>query len=85
MPVLSEFTSYMDWGPDAGRWSRMLHNRQISMGVDYFINNSHGSKASILDKNAGVFSKHKSEVEFGGKEKEILKGELRPGELRMDV
>ena len=34
MPLLSEFTRYLDWEADARRWAMMLYNRPISMVVD---------------------------------------------------
>ena len=37
-PLLSEFTRYGGWGIASKRWAKMLHNRPLSRGVDYFAN-----------------------------------------------
>ena len=60
MPLLSEFTFYVDWETDVARWAKMLYIRPISQRVDYFPNNLEGNKSSLADKSAGGVLKHKS-------------------------
>ena len=72
MPLLSEFASYVDWEADARRWAMMLYNRPISMAVDYFVNNMNDNETSVIYKNAGGFSKHKSEAKVEENEKATI-------------
>ena len=76
MPLLSEFSRYVDWGADAERWDMMLYNRPISMGVGYSINNLKGRKMSITDKNADGFLKRKLKSKAEENEKQFWKVEI---------
>ena len=59
MPLSSEYDNYCDWETEAKRRAMMLYNRPISMGVDYFVNNSDGRKTAKIDVEAGGVLKHK--------------------------
>ena len=40
MPLLSEFSSYIEWGgEEERRWARTLYNHPISSAIDYFVAN----------------------------------------------
>ena len=68
MPWLSEYANYSDCETDAERWAMMLYNRPVSLGIDYFVNNSNGRKTSKIDVAPGGFLKNKakSEIEANG-------------------
>ena len=61
MPLLSEFTNYVDWETDESRWAMMLRSRQIRMGICYFVNNMKDIETPILDNEADGFTKRKLE------------------------
>ena len=53
----------------------MSHNRTVSLGVDYFINNSKERKASRTDIEAVGLLKHKVKSKVAENGKAILKGD----------
>ena len=69
---LSEFTRYGNGAPRK-RWAKMLYNRAVSSGLDYFINTIKGNTNSIIDKNEGGFLKQKGLLGEEGNEKAPLK------------
>ena len=75
MPLLSEFSSYSAWEIEAQRWARMLYNRPISLGVDYFINDLKGF-ASKTDLMAGGSTKHKLQAITDDNEEATKKGDV---------
>ena len=47
-------------GREAIRRSRMLYNHPVSLGIDYFVNNSKDRKGAKIDVEGGGFLKHKA-------------------------
>ena len=47
MPLLSEFSSYSEWGEEARRRSRSLYNHPISSVIGYFVVNFKASPSRI--------------------------------------
>ena len=84
MPLLSEFTSYRNWGTAAKRWKNLLYNHPVSSAVEYFINNLKNS-GSILDRGAGDFLKSHSRGEMDQNDKLFIAGESYENWLRMAV
>ena len=72
--LLIESPIYLDWEAGEKRWAKMLYSHPIITAVDYFINNMKRNKGSLMDKNAGGFSKRKSKSKVAENEKEIVKG-----------
>ena len=52
MPLLSEFSSYSEWGKEAKRRAKTLYNHPVSSVIDYFIVNI-GSSSDRIDTESG--------------------------------
>ena len=53
----------------------MLYIRPVILGIDYFVNNLKGRKASKIDVESGGFIKRKAMSEIDENGKGILRGE----------
>ena len=73
MPLLSESPGYSEWGNEAKRRTRMLHNRPVSLGGACFIINLKGS-GSLTDKEAIGYAKHKLKSKMDEGEEAIKNG-----------
>ena len=76
MPLLMGYANYGDRDTDSTRWARMLRNRPISLGIDYFVSNMMDRETSKIDVESGGFLNHKAKSKIGENEKEILRGEF---------
>ena len=73
MPLLSEFPGYSEWGNEAKRWTRMLHNRPISLSKDCFIINLNDVGA-LTGKEACGVAKRKLRSQVGENEEALKNG-----------
>ena len=75
MPLLSEFSRYWEWGIGSQRWSRMLYNRPISLGIYYCVNKLKGSKTSRVDVEDGGFLKRRLKSKIDENEEALTNGD----------
>ena len=63
-------------GGEAQRCAGMLHNRPVSLGIDYLVNNLTDSNTSRVGGEYAGFLKRKLKSEIGENEEDIKEGDV---------